>query len=197
MAEVLRLFVSATHDLEAERATIGRALARLPVQTRIEIRRTAAAGAPLEEMHEQIANVDRFYFLMGEDISAPAGAEWHLAWKLERSVLALRRGTRATPAAQQFLHMIPVRFVSFATSAAAARIVALDVANILLHPANRYGLTVREIEQVTYHADQLRKQTPRQAVGLAAEAGGAEGGGVLLDSGRYEPIQGVALDEEG
>ena len=91
MAELLRLFVSATQDLDAERAAIGRALADLPLQIGMEIRRTPAAGAALETMHELIANVDRFYFLVGQDITAPAGAEWLLAWKLERPVLPLRR----------------------------------------------------------------------------------------------------------
>ncbi|MEZ4677557.1 MAG: hypothetical protein R2932_25410 [Caldilineaceae bacterium] len=40
MAETLRLFVSATKDLEAERAVIGHAIAQLPIQIGIEIRRT-------------------------------------------------------------------------------------------------------------------------------------------------------------
>lgn len=196
MAEVLRLFVSATHDLEAERAAIGRALARLPVQTRIEIRRTPAAGAPWEEIHEQIANVDRFYFLMGQDISAPAGAEWYLAWKLERSVLALRRGDRPTPAAQHFFSANPAQFVRFGNSTELARFVALDVISILLHPGNRYGLNVTEVETLALHADRLKQGAPAASPARSGELGGAEGGGVLLDMARREPLQGVALDEE-
>jgi hypothetical protein len=55
MAETLRLFVSATNDLDAERAVIGRAVAQLPVQIGIEIRRTPVRGADYETIHELVA----------------------------------------------------------------------------------------------------------------------------------------------
>ena len=92
MAETLRLFISATKDMEHERAVIGQAIAQLPVQIGIEIRRTPAEGAPYEDIYELIANCDRVYFIMGKDITAPAGAEWFLSWKLERSILPLLWG---------------------------------------------------------------------------------------------------------
>lgn len=196
MAEPLRLFVSATNDLEAERAAIGRALAALPVQIAIEIRRTPAAGAPIEAIHERIANVDRVYFLFGTDITAPAGAEWFLAWKLERSLLALRRRTpttHLTPAGQDFVRAALVPWTPFAGPTEAARLVALDVAAILQHPANRYGLSVLELEQLVAHAARLRRQAPTSPQRI--EPGGAQGGGVLLDMGHREPMLGVALDE--
>ncbi len=196
MAEPLRLFVSATNDLEAERAAIGRALAQLPVQVSIEIRRTPATGAPLEEIHERIGNVDRVYFLFGSDITAPAGAEWFLAWKLERSLLPLRRrtpNTHVTPAGQDFLRASLVRWTPFAGPEAAARAVALDAAAILQHPTNRYGLSVLELEQLAAHALRLRQAAPPAVPGRPE--GGAEGGGTLLDMGHREPIQGVPLGE--
>lgn len=193
MAELLRLFVSATQDLDAERAAIGRALADLPVQIGMEIRRTPAAGAPPETMHELIANVDRVYFLLGEDITAPAGAEWHLAWKLERPVLALRRVLRRTPAALEFLRGTPLEWVAFSGPAEAARLVALDVIRLLHHPENRYGLNVAEFELLNAHAARLKRG--QGAAAPAADPGGAEGGGVLLDAGHREPLLGVALDE--
>jgi hypothetical protein len=107
MAETLRLFVSATKDLEAERAIIGRAVAELPVKIGIEIRRTPATGAAYEDIYELIANCDRVYFLMGRDITAPSGAEWFIAWKLERSVLPLRLAGLPTPAGQDFVRLLP------------------------------------------------------------------------------------------
>lgn len=195
MAEPLRIFVSATHDLEAERAVIGRALARLPVQLGVEIRRTPAAGASIETMHELVANVDRFYFLMGQDITAPAGAEWHLAVQLERSIFALRhrtpQGVPTTPAAEQFLRGIPIEWHWFLSSARLARLVTLDVARLLHHPANRYGLTLLELETLPRYIEQLQQSI----LHVDDEPGGAQGGGVLLDDGRREPLLGVPLDE--
>ena len=192
MPETLRLFVSATKDLEAERAVIGTAIAQLPVQIGIEIRRTPTEGAPYEDIYELIANCDRVYFLMGKDITAPAGAEWFIAWKLERSILPLRVAGLPTPAGQDFLRMLPRGWQPFRNSTELARLVTLDLIDLLNHPTNRYGLTLTELELLSTHRRRLHQiATPKRD-----ELGGAEGGGVLLDLGHREPLDGVALDEE-
>lgn len=192
MPETLRIFVSATKDLEAERAVIGTAIAQLPVQIGIEIRRTPVEGAPYEDIYELIANCDRVYFLMGKDITAPAGAEWFSAWKLERAILPLRVAGLPTPAGQDFLRMLPRGWQPFRSRAELARIITLDLIDLLNHPTNRYGLTVTELELLSNHRHRLNQLAmPRKD-----ELGGAEGGGVLLDIGHREPMTGVALDEE-
>lgn len=178
MAERLRIFVSATQDLENERAIIGRAVADLPVQIGVEIRRTPVAGAAYDDIFELIANVDRVYFLMGKDITAPAGAEWHLAWKLERSVLPLRAAARRTPAAQEFMRNAFIEWKPFRSSTHLARLVTLDLVRILNHPTNRYGLTVNDLELLSLHAKRTRQHGPN----VQGEAGGAEGGGILLNA---------------
>ncbi len=180
MPEILRLYVSTTRDLDDERALIGRAIADVPVKIGIEIRRAPALTSTLDEIFERIANVDRFYFLMGNDISAPAGLEWTLAWQLERSVLAMRHSPRPTPAGQEFQRMSPLPWTDVRAAADLARSVSMDVANMLQHPANRYGLTLHELEQLGSYIRRLR----RTHVAEVAEPGGAEGGGVLLDEGR-------------
>jgi hypothetical protein len=193
MAETLRLFVSATNDLESERAQLGRAIAELPIQIGVEIRRTPARGAAYEEIFELVSNVDRFYFLMGKDITAPSGAEWFIAWKLERSVLPLRQEGSWTPAAHDFMRMFPGAWVPFQSGADLKRIVTQDLVRILHHPTNRYGLSVTELELLNVHARRLEAGRPTRPM----EPGGAEGGGVLLDFGHREPLAGVALDEVG
>lgn len=186
MAETLRLFISATRDLEAERAVIGRAIARLPVEIGIEIRRTPVTGAPYEDIYEWIANVDRVFFLMGEDITAPAGMEWFTSWKLERTIIPLRRSNRRTPAALEFMRAIPVKWINFNSGAELARIITLEMARILNHPQNRYGLSVTELEKLHLHASLVEKHGIR----AENEAGGAQGGAVLLDIGHREPLDG-------
>lgn len=177
MAEKLRIFVSATADLEEERAVIGQTLADLPVQVPAEIRRTPASGASYETMFELIANVDRVYFLLGRDITAPAGQEWHLAVQLERPIYPLRRAGIRTPAGQEFLRLAAFApWKVFRDRRHLTRLIALDLVDTLLHPENRYGLTVPEVEALT-----LRRQQIQQGlVTEFQEAGGAEGGGVLL-----------------
>lgn len=197
MAETLRLFVSATKDMESERAAIGRAIAQLPVQIGIEIRRTPVEGAPYEDIYELIANCDRIYFIMGGDITAPAGAEWFSAWKLERSILPLRLAGLSTLAGQDFMRMLPKGWTTFHNSSELARIVALDLIQILNHPTNRYGLTVTELELLNTHRLRLERLTISTAPDRASRpGGGAEGGGVLLDLGHREPLSGVGLLEE-
>ena len=192
MAEKLRIFVSATSDLASERAVIGRALADLPIEIGAEIRRTPATGASYDDIFELIANVDRVYFLMGQDITAPSGAEWRLAWKLERSVFPLRTAGKLTPAAQNFMRLGSfVDWTLFSSQSHLMRMVTLDFVRILNHPTNRYGLNVNELELLNRHGAAIRAKY----VAAGADPGGAEGGGVLLDIGHTEPTEGVPLDE--
>jgi hypothetical protein len=183
MAEKLRLFVSATNDLENERAVIGRAVAELPVKIGVEIRRTPLHGASYDDIFELVANCDRVYFLLGRDITAPAGAEWHWAWKLERAVLPLRSRVLRTPAAQEFMRAAFMEWRTFQSGAELARLVTEDLVRILNHPTNRYGLTVPELELLSLHA---RRVAQGAIFASGDEPGGAEGGGVLLDAAHPE-----------
>ena len=65
---MLRIFVGATTDLEAERAVIGRSVAELPIKIGIEIRRTPPLLPTTAEIVTRLDGVDRVYFLMGNDI---------------------------------------------------------------------------------------------------------------------------------
>lgn len=185
MSERLRLFVSATADLEAQRGIIGRTLAELPVQIGAEIRRYPPEGTSYETLFELISNVDRVYFLMGGDITAPSGAEWDLALRLERRIRAFRYPTKLTPAAQQFLRtaitQLPARsWRTIRSDRDLARFVGLDLIDILLHPANRYGISVAEIEQLRLARQQL--ETAGHDDDAVQQPGGAEDGGIILDS---------------
>lgn len=197
MAETLRIFVSATNDLEAERAIIGRALAELPVKIRAEIRRTRPEGAKYDDMWEQIGNVDRVYFLLGRDITAPAGAEWHLALQLERALMPLRAArVRLTPAAQEFLNKNPfIRWQEFHSAAELAQIVALDLLEMLNHRTNRYGLSPTELEILRLHGEQLRQRAAARAASMVHNPGGAEGGGIIIDPLRSQGAEDLLLEE--
>jgi hypothetical protein len=196
MAETLRIFVSATGELEAERAVIGRALADLPIEIGVEIRRTPLSGASYDDIFEMIANVDRVYFLLGQDITAPSGAEWQLAWQLERSVFPLRRPARLTPAAQDFMRLAGFAdWTFFRSGSELMRLVTLDAIRILHHPKNRYGLSVHELELLNLRRAEIRKAMPHVGELPGGDPGGAEGGGVLLDVGHKDPSEGALLED--
>ncbi len=183
MAETLRIFVSATRDLEEERAVIGQVLADLPVRIPAEIRRSPPEGLPYADLFERIANVDRVYFLLGRDITAPAGAEWDLAVRLERPILALHTPGPRTPAGEAFLRAAPVSWQVFRSRDDLARLVLQDLLDLLLHPENRYGLHPDEVIAL----EALRRSLDARAPRARSEAGGAEGGGVLL--GRTDAVR--------
>ena len=190
--EILRLFVSATRDLEEERAVIAQALAELPVKVGAEIRRTPVGGLKYDDLYETIANVDRVYFLMGRDITAPAGAEWDLAWKLERRILPLRTPGPRSPAGERFLRFLPMGWITFRNRAELSHVILLDLVELLLHPENRYGLTMVEQERLLRLHRRLGEQRAAASASsgkkeetiLGAAEGGMAGGGVLLDDGR-------------
>lgn len=191
MAEKLRIFVSATNDLESSRAAIGRAVAELPVQIGIEIRRTPVHGAAYDDIFELIANVDRAYFLLGRDITAPAGTEWYLGWKLERSIFPLAAVVRRTLAAQEFVRNFPGGWAPFSSNAELVRIVTADLVRILNHPTNRYGLTVHDLELLQLHYARIMNLP----LDVNREAGGAEGGGVLIDTAHGDEFSDQFDDE--
>lgn len=189
MAEIVRIFVSATNDLEAERAAIGQVVAELPVQVGVEIRRSPATGISYDNLFELIANVDRFYFLLGRDITAPAGAEWQLALQLERSIFPMRLIGSRTSAGQEFLHYWPLRWKIFHNRIHAAQLVGLDLIDLLLHPTNRYGLSLTEVAGLHSH----KKTLSEGLVAEVEEPGGAGGGGILLDPTHRDEIDSNAI----
>lgn len=191
MAETLRIFVSATRDLETARALIGQTLAELPVQVGAEVRRTPIEGTSYDTMFELVSNVDRFYFLLGRDITAPAGVEWLLALQLERSIYPLRLAATRTAAAQEFLRFAPVEWTSFYNQHHLAQLIGIDLIDRLLHPTNRYGLSLVEIEALRLR----RAQINEGLVKTVAEGSGAEGGGVILNRSQLETEAGVLLKE--
>ena len=185
MAEMLRVFVGATSDLEAERAVIGRSVAELPVQIGIEIRRTPPLLPTWDEIAQRLGDVHRVYFLMGNDITAPAGLEWHLAWRMERGVLPLRRSPHPTPAANEFFRLSPAHWSNFRSQAELAKLVSLDLARLLQHPANPFGLAVADLERIARYMRGLEKK----AVETVREPEGAEGGAILIDTARRQTLE--------
>lgn len=185
MAEKLRIYVAATADLEAHRSLVGHILARLPVQVGAEIRRCPPGGASYDDLFELISNVDRFYFLMGQDITAPAGAEWDLAMQLQRVAVPFRRRHLITPSAFLFITQAilqtPLRdWRFFESSLALARLIAIDLIDTLLHPETRYGLSSGEVLLL----EQKRKAARAGQWPLATDLPDAilQEGGILLDA---------------
>ena len=120
MRRAVRLYVSASADLEAERDLVGRLVAGLPVTTGWEIGRAALPGREEDEVTVHVApqTCDLYIFMLGQDITAPAGVEWDAAHEVQHlrplpleTRSQLGRGTLA-PRLQdsdQVVHHLPGR----------------------------------------------------------------------------------------
>ena len=201
MAEKLRIFVSATKDLEQDRALVGRILAELPVQVGAEIRRSPAEGVDYDTLFELISNVDRIYCLFGRDITAPFGAEWQLAIRLERTIVPYKLQCMCTQAGREFLRIAHAPWKTFHSSRHLGQQIGLDLIDTLLHPENRYGLQLAEVEGLRQSRQQLmqgieRLIAPSQlgARGVG-EPGGAEGGGIILDPAEAQSLIAGELED--
>ena len=200
MAEKLRIFVSATKDLEQERALVGRILAELPVQVGAVIRRSPAQGVDYDTLFELISNVDRIYCLLGRDITAPFGAEWQLALRLERTIVPFKLQGMRTQAGREFLRIAHAPWKTFRSGHDLGQQIGLDLVDTLLHPQNRYGLQMVEVERLRQSWQELRKGLDRLMAssgggqGIVGVPGGAEGGGVILDPAEAHSLIADELD---
>ncbi len=201
MAEKLRIFVSATKDLEQERALVGRILAELPLHVGAEIRRSPAEGVDYDTLFELISNVDRIYCMLGRDITAPFGAEWQLAIRLERTIVPYKLEGMRTQAGREFLRIAHAPWKTFQSSTYLGQQIGLDLIDTLLHPENRYGLNMVEVEGLRQSRHNLvqgleRLITPPQTLAKGVgEAGGAEGGGVILDPAEAQSLIAEELEK--
>ena len=201
MAEKIRIFVSATKDLEQERALVGRILAELPVHVGAEIRRSPAEGVDYDTLFELISNVDRIYCMLGRDITAPFGAEWQLAIRLERTIVPYKLQGMRTQAGREFLRIAHAPWKTFHSSTHLGQQIGLDLVDTLLHPENRYGLNLVEVEglrkarqDLVQGLDRLIASPQMRAKGVG-EAGGAEGGGVILDPAEAQSLIAEELEK--
>jgi len=101
--------------------------------------------------------------------------------RLQRSLMPLRAPAKLTPAAEQFLRITSRQVTAqewrqFDTAADLARIVGLDLIDMLLHPTNRYGVSLAEIHQLQLHRHTFEKPSPD----TDSDPGGTERGGVIL-----------------
>jgi hypothetical protein len=185
MAEKLRVYVAATADLEARRSIISHVLAHLPVQVGAEIRRCPPEGASYDDIFELISNVDRFYFLIGKDITAPAGTEWDLAMQLQRTAVPFRRRGPITPSAflfitQAILQIQLSEWRFFSSDLELARLIAIELVETLLHPENRYGLSMAETLLLEQRLQAARSGQWPTVDDLPPEL--LSEGGIILDS---------------
>ena len=177
MATRVRLFVSGGPDQGQAREMLGRALAEIPVNVGWVIKRTPDVDSAAES-HLHI-------LLLGADIWAPVGLELWWAQRTEKPVLAYDAETRRTPAGQVFYQEHAwLGWKAFGNLSHLRRLLLADLGRFLMNHAERYGLTLIEIELLRGFMSKL--DAPDSVV-ISGKATGAGGGGVILAPGKDEP----------
>jgi hypothetical protein len=183
------IYISAASDLMAEREALARMIAELPVTLAWHILQTPIGDEQLDLA--ALRTTDLYLLVMGGDIRAPVGLEWHTAYQARQPVHAfLKRGVGRTPAGQVFIAQANVVWQPFRSPVDLSRQIRRLLAGRLLEQAVRYRLTPTEVEQLM----QLQSATTdsEQAV-----AGGEAGrSAVILSRERFTPTEGVLVDDD-
>ncbi|HHS96547.1 MAG TPA: hypothetical protein ENK08_01385 [Chloroflexi bacterium] len=148
MDRVIRLYVSSSPDLEAEREALGRAVAALPVSLGWEIRHTPLTGEPEGDSLSFVASCDLFVVLLGADFAAPMGSEWQEARRHRRATLAFSKRVSRSPSALWAFYQKGVEWQLFASPAELERLLLRRLARALLDHGERLGLNLKDVERL-------------------------------------------------
>jgi hypothetical protein len=186
MATRARLFVSGGPDQEPAREMLGRVLAEIPANVGWIIKRTPDVDSAAES-HLHI-------LLFGADIWAPVGLELWWAQRTETPILAYHADLRRTPAGQVFYQEhVWLGWKRFGDLSHLRRLLLADLSRFLVSHAERYGLTLIEIELLRGF---LSKLDAPDSSAIPGQATGAAGGGVILAPGKDEPPGARLVGEE-
>ena len=179
MSKPIRLFISSSPDLVAEREAVGQAVAGLPVAVGWEIKHTPRAGEEPLEAQAFVEHCDLLLVVLGADFAAPMGLEWQGAVNAGKPVLAYCKQVLHSPAAQTVLRQPGMAWTEFQSPQQLKAQVTRGLAQVVLDQGERLGLLVEDVEAL------LPLVRPEEQTGRGlAEVDRREGagrGGVILE----------------
>jgi hypothetical protein len=182
------VYISAASDLMAEREALAHMIATLPVTLPWRV-----VQSPIGEELLDVATLsaaDFHILVMGGDIRAPVGSEWHTIRRYNRpSVAFLKKDVTQTPAGQVFVRQAEAVWHPFIDATDLSRQARQMLVEHLVRNAVRYALTLPEVEQLAalQQADTASEQPVEgQDAGRSA---------VILSRERYTPSEGIIIDE--
>ncbi len=198
----VRLFISAGPELNPARELLGQGLAAFPVNVGWVIKRTPDI--------DSVAECHLFVVLLGADITAPVGLELWWARRTEKPIFAYRAEGAWTPAGRVFFQdNADLDWRRCGDPVTLQRLVLTDLSRFLLAHADRYGVTLLEIERLRLYIAELEKvisTSNRQPIPemrskivqgiIEGEITGAGGGGVILAPGKDQPVGARVVGEE-
>ncbi|WP_376793242.1 hypothetical protein [Thermoflexus sp.] len=178
MAEPIRLFVTSSPELEAEREVVGQVVARLPVRLGWEIRHTPRPGEALAPALEAVEAAHLYVFILGMDYSAPMGLEWTRALRARKRMLVFVKDTAHSPAAALWLSEQGegIEHTVFDSLATFRHAFERQLIRALLDLAETLHLHLDEVEGLAARMKELEEAAPE----APAVARGAERSAIIL-----------------
>ncbi len=188
MPDQVLLYISAAPDLTLEREALGRATTEIPTTLGWRIKQTPSADERLDL--EAVARADVHLLIMGSDIRAPVGVEWHAARRAGRApTLFLKESINRTLAGTIFVRDLE-RYATwrpYDDVADLRRQVLLLLAGHLLERVAYYQIGPDEFQKLQAWRKQVEtaeKEAPDQT------RGGAGASSIILSPERFVPSEG-------
>jgi len=188
MPDQVLLYISAAPDLTLEREVLGRATTEIPTTLGWRIKQTPSADERLDL--EAVARADVHLLIMGSDIRAPVGAEWHAARRAGRvPTLFLKESINRTLAGTIFVRDLErhATWHPYDDAADLQRQVLLLLTEHLLERVAYYQIGPDEFQKLQAWRKQVEtaeKKSPDQT------RGGAGASSIILSPERFVPSEG-------
>jgi len=176
----LRIYVSASPEMDAECELLGQLLADMPKSIRWIIKRTPGRHRRANPDIDALRRSHLYLILLGMDITAPVGVEWRAAQEAEQSAFAYRSArTLISPAAASFIRYSGMTWQLYQTPADFIQKFERAMITRLIEGTPGFGLGVAEIEELSVRLQGLERAEEKPA---DEKRRGAGRGGVILPS---------------
>jgi len=194
VANRLHIFISVGPDLETEREVVGQAIASLPISLGWEIRYTPLRGEWSDPTTEAVETCDFYALLLGADISAPMGSEFHMALRTGKRVVAFLKEGPRTAAARVFVKQSRVAWRRFSNEESLRPLLQKSVVDQILEYPEAYRTTVADWETLSALPAELDEQTSRGKEEATPWHGGAGRDAIVVSPQRDLPSEGVPIE---
>jgi hypothetical protein len=193
----LKIFVSIGPDLDTEGEVVGKAIAQLPLSVGWVIKHTPLGGEPGDPAMEAVGSCDFYALLVGADITAPMGAELHVARRTGKRIVALLKETSRTPAAYVFVKSLPEEWQRFSEQTELERLFRRSLIDQILERSESLGISVADWEALSMLSSELAKEPSSQdEEEPAPRHGGAGSDAVIVSPTRDIPSGGVLIEKK-
>jgi hypothetical protein len=145
----IRLFISSSPDLAAERKALGQAVAELPVSVGFKVRHTRSdENTNIDETLASIEQCDLHVIVLGADFAAPMGLEWQRAQSALRPTLAYAKRELHSLSAQHLLRESGNVWIQFESPQELRAKATRALVQALLDRGETLGLHVEDIDRL-------------------------------------------------